>query len=149
MNQGKAHPLALGVLVLGVFVLIVAVYQATRGGVETPGAFRDDVGVREAVSLASDDGRLVVAVATASYCGPCRAYKRSALSDERVASWLGDRAVAVLVDVQERPEDAQRLGVRSIPATYVLRDGVAVASTVGALGAGDLLAWLDSAAAMP
>jgi len=97
-----------------------------------------------AVARAAETDRVVFAVATADWCGPCQTYKSSALADPRVAEWVSANAEPLYLDVDAAPEDAGRLGVRGIPATFLIRDGEVVASRSGVVGAGELLAWLDA-----
>lgn len=87
----------------------------------------------------------VVAVFTASWCGSCQSYKRGALTNSTVTEWLGENAVAVMIDIDEYPEAAEAAGIRSVPTTVVLRDGKIVAATSGAQGANSLIGWLDRA----
>jgi len=113
----------------------------------TPPVFDDEVTLASAVdAAAADEGRFVFAVATADWCAPCQGYKRGALTDQRVERWITDNAVPVYINVDKRPDDAAALGVRGIPATFLLKDGQVVASASGAMGAERLLGWLDEAA---
>lgn len=114
----------------------------------TPPVFSEGVALNAAVASAEEEGEgLVFAVATADWCAPCQSYKRGALRDPRVEAWVKRNATPVYINVDEAPEDAAALGVQSIPATFLLRDGRVVASASGALGADRLLDWLDQAAA--
>ncbi|MEM1423766.1 MAG: thioredoxin family protein [Planctomycetota bacterium] len=126
--------------------------MVTRGGVApTPDALTrvsaDDI--ETAVEMAREQDRVVVAIATADWCPPCQTYKRNALVDERVERWMRENAVAVIVDTTDRQApnpDAAALGVRSIPATYVINaDAQIVTHATGALTADDLLTMLDTA----
>lgn len=109
-----------------------------------PEAFAEGVTLTQAMERARDEGRVVVAVATADWCGPCQAFKRGALSDEGVRSWLDAHSVAVMVDVtSDAPADAGFLEIGPIPTTYVIRgDGVVVGRTIGNMGAAELLGFL-------
>ena len=60
----------------------------------------------------------------APWCGPCRAMTPIF---ERAASELEPQARLVKVNVDEEPELAARLGVRGIPALFVVRHGKVVA----------------------
>lgn len=134
----------------GTILLIVAflgVWAWLGRTAPTPPVFDDEVTLAAAVdAAAADEDRFVFAVATADWCAPCQGYKRGALTDQRVEQWITNNAVPVYINVDERPDDAAALGVRGIPATFLLKDGVVVASASGAMGADQLLAWLDDAA---
>jgi len=101
--------------------------------------------LEQAIDTASQSGKPVFAVATADWCGPCQAYKRGALSDPRVAEWVTANTEPVYINVDESPEAASRLGVRSIPATFMIKpDGTVVGSHAGGWSAEALLSWLDA-----
>ncbi|MEM1423767.1 MAG: thioredoxin family protein [Planctomycetota bacterium] len=121
------------------------------GAAPTPLAFSSDAAtdLPGAVARAEREGKVVVAIATADWCPPCQAYKRNALADADVNAWLDANAVALNLDVtdaESAPPAASTLGVRSIPATYVVSaDGRVLASRVGALSAPELIDFLESA----
>ena len=46
------------------------------------------------------------------------------------------------IDIEKNPEEAELLGVRSIPATFVIRDGKVLASRTSAVDGATLLEWL-------
>ena len=135
----------------GTIVLIIAflgVWSWLGRAAPTPPVFDEQVTLASAIDAAAsaDQPRFVFAVATADWCAPCQGYKRGALTDQRVERWIMDNAVPVYIDVDERPDDAAVLGVSGIPATFLLRDGQVVAAASGAMGADQLLGWLDEAA---
>ncbi len=100
----------------------------------------------EAVVRAREEGRVVIAFATADRCAPCQQYKRDALNDPRVIERLENAGLlATHVEVDRQPELADTyLGGRAIPMTYALRDGKRIATLRGQRSAEDLLAWLDA-----
>jgi thioredoxin 2 len=78
----------------------------------------------------------------APWCGPCRMIS-PALED--VARRMRGRLKLVKVNVDESPGVAQRFGVQGIPSLLVVRDGAVVDRSVGARGADELAAWVESA----
>lgn len=100
----------------------------------------------EAIGIASAQGRVVIAFATADRCAPCQQYKKDALNDPRVIARLGDpRLLATHVEVDRRPDLArEHLGSLAIPMTYALRDGRRIAELRGQRSADELLAWIDA-----
>jgi len=119
---------------------IVAKETVALPSILTEGPDLDDV-----VRRAGEDGRLVIAFATADRCAPCQQYKRDALNDARVIARLGDpRLLVTHVEVDRAPEMATtHLGSAAIPMTYALRDGRPVATLRGQRSADELLEWLD------
>lgn len=122
----------------------------SRGGVApTPAVFEGaPTDLQSAVQRASDEGKVVVAVATADWCAPCQVYKRNALVDDRVVTWLDAHAVTITIDMTDQsnpPSDGQALGVAGYPTTFLISaDGELLASAVGALSADKLGEWLTT-----
>ncbi len=109
-----------------------------------PEAFAEGVSLTQAIERAREERRVVVAVATADWCGPCQAFKRGALAEGAVREWLEANSVAVMVDVtSEAPADAEFLQIGPIPTTYVISgDGGVVGRTVGNMGSDELMVFL-------
>lgn len=137
--------------VWGILALVLALYagvtlsRSLRGPSTAPDYFDTQLSLEGAMQRAGDEGRVVLAVATADWCAPCSSYKQNALRDERIASWASDNAIPIMIDIDARPEEAAALGVSSIPRTVVIRDGRAVAAVEGALPANMLLEFLQDA----
>lgn len=64
----------------------------------------------------------------AEWCGPCRAIA-PVLDD--LQQDLGDSVTIAKVNVDENPETARRLAIRSIPTLLLFKDGEIVDSAVG------------------
>ena len=97
----------IGTGVVAVLLVAVAVMAGLRlfsatGAAPTPAAFASHVSLEAAIAAEGQNGRPVVAFATADWCGPCQSFKRGALADERVTAWIGDRANAAFVDLTDQ-----------------------------------------------
>ncbi|GJM18902.1 MAG: hypothetical protein DHS20C14_11150 [Phycisphaeraceae bacterium] len=123
--------------------------SAATGHAPKPVVFAGDVRLDDAIARSAAEGKPVLALATADWCGPCQALKRGALSDERVATLINERMIAVYVDVDAYPDEARMLGASSIPTTYLIRDGEIADRTTGVLGARQYLAWLEGTLEAP
>ncbi len=133
----------IAIVAVAAFIFLRPTPQAPKPALFTSGASSLDA----AIDRAEDTGKVVFAFATADWCGPCQTFKKGALADPRVAEWVEQNAEPVYIDVDASPSDAQRLGVRGIPASYVLKDGEIVNATSGVQGAGAFLDWLEQSKA--
>lgn len=77
----------------------------------------------------------------APWCGPCRAI---APVIEMVAKEYTGKLKVVKVNVDENPDIASQLGVRSIPTLFIFKDGEVLAQHVGLLDPTQFKAWIDS-----
>ncbi len=122
--------------------------QLFRGRVApVPAGF--DVAHRLPAALAQSttSGKPVLAFATAAWCGPCQAFKRSALAHPKVVEWIKANTIPVYIDIDKHPDDARQLSVFSIPALVLIRpDGSRPSRLEGNRSAEDLLAFLTATA---
>ena len=139
-KPAKRFDCVLVILLLG----FVGFYLYMGRAAPVPDVFAASSSLEEAIEQSQVEGKLVVAIATADWCGACQTYKRGALSNDRVEAWLRENAVPVYVNVDKQPEVARELGVGSIPATYVIADGRVVRHLTGAYGADALLKELEA-----
>ncbi|HEY8065472.1 MAG TPA: thioredoxin [Methylosinus sp.] len=94
----------------------------------------------EAEVLKSDQP--VVVDFWAEWCGPCRTI---APALEEIAVELKDKLKIVKLNVDENPNVAGMLGIRSIPTLIIFKDGKAASQKVGAVPKGELLRWINAA----
>ncbi len=85
-----------------------------------------------------EESRPVLLKFGAEWCGPCRQMDQT-LDDLNTAS-TGIKIVRISID--ENPELAEHYGVRSIPHTFLMKDGYAIADFVGPRSEKDLERWL-------
>ncbi|MCK4298119.1 MAG: tetratricopeptide repeat protein [Planctomycetes bacterium] len=78
----------------------------------------------------------------AAWCAPCLMLGPLL---ERVVRSYGGRFRLARLDVEQHQEEAQRYGIRGIPAVKVFRDGKVVSEFVGALPEGHIRRALDQA----
>lgn len=124
-------------------LLGVLAFMQWRGSfAPTPPVFDEGLTLNQGITRAEKGGRLVLAYASASWCGPCQTYKRTTLIDKDVVAWIRRHAEPVYVNIDRQPTDAQQLGVASIPATILLKDGKEVARLTGAASAEEFLQWV-------
>jgi thioredoxin 2 len=77
----------------------------------------------------------------ASWCGPC---KMMAPAYEEAAARLAPKVRLAKLDTEAAPEIAGRFGIRSIPTIIAFKNGREVARQSGALGAPQLLQWINA-----
>jgi thioredoxin 1 len=76
----------------------------------------------------------------AEWCGPC---KQIGPSLEELSVELGGKVKIVKVDVDTNPNSAAKMGVRGIPALFVIKDGQVVANMAGAKPKATLKSWIE------
>lgn len=81
----------------------------------------------------------VLAAFCAPWCGPCRTL--APVLEQVAADMSGTVAVAKL-DTDESPHAATRYGVRSLPTMALFKSGDLVATTIGSMPKGRIVAWL-------
>ncbi len=106
---------------------------------DPPGRPRPRPTDESVLATVATGGRLVLYM-SADWCPACRAL---APEMDRVVEELGDRVPFYRVDVDTAPVATWRLGVRSIPAILLVRDGEVV-GRLGPSGARAILAAVAS-----
>jgi thiol:disulfide interchange protein len=105
----------------------------------------------EAVAKAKQEGKFVFVKYTASYCVPCKAMEKEALSDEAVVAQLEANAVPVHIDVETAAGDVmdKLYPKKGVPASILIdpATGEEVDRFLGyapdGVGAKEFKAWLD------
>lgn len=77
----------------------------------------------------------------APWCGPCR---MMAPAFEQAAAQLEPHVRLAKVDTEQEQGLAARFGIRSIPTLILFRTGREVARQAGALGAADIVRWVQA-----
>lgn len=78
----------------------------------------------------------------AEWCGPCRMIGPAL---EELAGELDGKVKIAKVNVDENQQIAAQLGIRSIPALMVFKNGEKVSDMVGAAPKARLQQWIESA----
>lgn len=130
---------------IGAIVLVGMYLKTMFGGVApTPAAFESHATLSQALDTAGDGS--VLAYATADWCGPCQAFKRGALANERFTQWIDSNDVTTAyLDATGANEEAQHLGISSIPTLVYFKHGKEVARHTGVMSADRLIGWLEQA----
>jgi thioredoxin 2 len=77
----------------------------------------------------------------APWCGPC---KMMAPAFEQAAARLEPRLRLAKLNTEEAQAIAAEYGIRSIPTLVLFRNGVEVARQPGAMGADDIVRWVQA-----
>jgi len=77
----------------------------------------------------------------APWCGPC---KMMAPAFEQAAGKLEPRVRLAKLNTEEAQAIAGEYGIRSIPTLVLFRNGVEVARQPGAMGAADIVRWVQA-----
>ena len=78
----------------------------------------------------------------AEWCGPC---KMIGPSLEEISKEMHGKVKITKLNVDENPEVAGKLGIRSIPTLMIFKDGKLASQKVGAAPKGELVKWINSA----
>ena len=77
----------------------------------------------------------------AEWCGPC---KQIGPALEELSSEYEGRVKIAKVNVDENPQVTSAMGIRGIPALFMVRDGKIIANKVGAAPKAALASWIES-----
>ncbi len=78
----------------------------------------------------------------AEWCGPC---KQIGPALEELSKEYEGRVKIAKVNVDENPQVTAAMGIRGIPALFLVKDGQIVSNKVGAAPKAALASWIDSA----
>lgn len=76
----------------------------------------------------------------AEWCGPC---KQIGPALEELSDEYAGRVKIVKVNVDENPNAPAEMGVRGIPALFLLKDGQVVSNKTGAAPKASLASWIE------
>ena len=134
-------------LVIVVSIVTVVLLKGNSKAAPMPEVFAQQISLPEATKQSAETGKPVLVLATASWCGPCQAFKRGALSDPEVAKVITDNAIPVYLDIDEHPQAARMFEVQTIPTLLFVKDGVVVDRRTDRMSASQTIAWVNGAAA--
>ncbi len=77
----------------------------------------------------------------AEWCGPCRMI---APHLDAIATEMRGKVTIAKVNIDENPEIASQVGIRSIPTLMIYKGGKHVNTKVGAGSRGDLQKWIEA-----
>lgn len=125
--------------------MVLARGALSSGSAPTPTMFAAGLAYPAALEQAKAQGKAVLVVASATWCGPCQAYKRDGLQDRAANQFAAERLVPVYLDVDADRASADALGVSSIPLTVIVRDGQVVARQLGVMSGAELRPFMQAA----
>lgn len=142
MNSGK-HLVTFLIVVL-LLLALPNVISLLRGPAATPDVFSSAYTLEQANQLSAEQGKPVLVLATADWCGPCQALKRGALVDPGVVELISQRTIPVYLEESESIDDIRSLGVRAYPTTLIVDQGEVIARIEGGASADRFVEMLRS-----
>lgn len=106
------------------------------------GAPLEVTGAQLAAHRRSTKGAALLLDVWAPWCGPCRAM---APQFARAAEQLEPEVRLLKLNSDAEPNAAAELGVRGIPALFLIQDGRILAQQAGAMSAEQIIAWTHQA----
>ena len=77
----------------------------------------------------------------AEWCGPCRQLGPIL---EEVSKSMGDKVKICKMNVDESPNKASELGIRSIPSIFLFKDGKQIDVKVGLNPKSTMVSWIEA-----
>lgn len=130
--------------ILAFIAIVVGASMLKSGDERTPPIFQN-ITYQEAQKSASEQHKLLIVKATASWCGPCKKMNATTWRDEKVTSWITEHGLAVELDVDKEQGIATDLHIDAIPTMIAFRDGQEVSRIVGYQTTRELLDFLQAA----
>lgn len=129
-----------------IIVSILLVQRLAGGGVApTPEVFQGRTSLEDAITEAAKTDKIVLAFATADWCGPCQRMKRTLLVEPSIVAQINRDFLPVYVDIDRDKSAAARLATFSVPTTVILKDGKQVARMEGLIPYDAYAQWLTAA----
>lgn len=121
-----------------------AAHSSTRDAQQNSpsGAVFSSQSFDDALAASRQQGRTLVVMFSAEWCGPCKAMENSTWRDPGVTTWVRDHAIALHVDVDQQRAIADRFNARSLPLLIAFRNGEVVERSLGFKDAQQMQSWL-------
>ncbi|MCA8985240.1 MAG: thioredoxin domain-containing protein [Planctomycetaceae bacterium] len=114
---------------------------ATRG---EAGSLQWLTSYEKAQKQAVAESKPILAMFTASWCGPCKRMKSTTLSDAGVESALAEHFVPVMIDTDENRSVTRKFGISAMPTILVIHPVTEATQSVrGFQSKGEFLAFLN------